>query len=154
MKVDFHSDWQSESCSVVSDSLRLHGLYSPDQNTGVGSLSLLQRSFWTWGLNPGLLHCWWILYHLSHQGSQRNISKMAGCIMCYLWLEIWVKEQFGKRDNVCGFKWFLLLYFPLKYLYFRGLSPMTWLQCILAWSEGDVLVCGKRKRDHLPRDRS
>ena len=36
----------SESCSVVSDSLRPHGLYSawnsPGQNTGVGSLSLLQ----------------------------------------------------------------------------------------------------------------
>ena len=34
-----------ESCSVVSDSLRPHGLYSPwnspGQNTGVGSLSLL-----------------------------------------------------------------------------------------------------------------
>ena len=37
---------ESESCSVVSDSLRPHGLYgprnSPAQNTGVGSLSLLQ----------------------------------------------------------------------------------------------------------------
>ena len=38
----------SESRSVVSDSLRLHGLYSPrnspGHNTGVGSLSLLQGS--------------------------------------------------------------------------------------------------------------
>ena len=37
------------SRSVVSDSLRHHGLYSPwnspDQNTGVGSLSLLQAIF-------------------------------------------------------------------------------------------------------------
>ena len=37
---------ESESCSVVSDSLWLHELYSPwnspGQNTGVGSLSLLQ----------------------------------------------------------------------------------------------------------------
>ena len=36
----------SESSSVVSDALRPHGLYgpwnSPGQNTGVGSLSLLQ----------------------------------------------------------------------------------------------------------------
>ena len=36
---------ESESRSVVSDSLRPHGLYSPwssaGQNTGVGSLSLL-----------------------------------------------------------------------------------------------------------------
>ena len=47
-----------------------HGLYSPwnspGQNTGVGSLFLLQGSFPTQGLNPGLPHCRWILYQLSH----------------------------------------------------------------------------------------
>ena len=46
----------SESHSVMSDSLRPHGLYSPwnslGQNTGMGSLSLLQRIFPTQGLNP------------------------------------------------------------------------------------------------------
>ena len=42
---------------------------SPGQNTGVGSLSLLQGIFPTQGLNPGLLHCRWILYQLSHQGT-------------------------------------------------------------------------------------
>ena len=47
----FASHWErpeSESLSVVSDSWRPHGLHSPwnspDQNTGVGSLSLLQGS--------------------------------------------------------------------------------------------------------------
>ena len=53
----------------------LFGLYSlwnsPSQNTGVGSLSLLQGIFPTQGLNPGLPHCRWILYQLSHQGSPR-----------------------------------------------------------------------------------
>ena len=39
---------------------------SPGKNTGVGSLSLLQGIFPTQGLNPGLPHCWWILYQLSH----------------------------------------------------------------------------------------
>ena len=51
----------SESHSDVSDSLRLHALYSPwnspGQNTGVGSLSLLQGIFPTHGSNPGLPHC-------------------------------------------------------------------------------------------------
>ena len=60
-------DCVSESHSVVSDSLRPHGLYSlwntPGQNTEVGSRSLLQEIFPTQGLNPGLLHCGWILYH-------------------------------------------------------------------------------------------
>ena len=64
---------ESESRSVVSDSLRPHGLYSPwnspGQNTRVGSLSLLQGIFPTQGLNPGLLHCMRILYQLSHKGS-------------------------------------------------------------------------------------
>ena len=40
---------ESKSHSVMSDSLRPHGLYSPwnspGQNTGVGSLSLLQGIF-------------------------------------------------------------------------------------------------------------
>ena len=57
---------ESESHSVVSNSLWPHGLYSPwnspGQNTGVGSLSLLQRIFPTQGLNPGLLPYRWILY--------------------------------------------------------------------------------------------
>ena len=49
----------------MSDSLRPRGPYSPwnspDQNTGVGSLSLLQGIFLTQGLNPGLPHCRQIL---------------------------------------------------------------------------------------------
>ena len=61
-----------ESHSVISNSLRLHGLYSPwnspGQNTGVGSLSFLQRIFLTQELNQSLLHCRQILYHLSYQG--------------------------------------------------------------------------------------
>ena len=35
----------------------------------VGSLSLLQRIFLTQELNWGLLHCRWILYQMSYQGS-------------------------------------------------------------------------------------
>ena len=64
---------ESESHSVVSDSLRPYGLYSPwnspGQNTRVGSLSLLHGIFPTQGLNPGLPHCRQILYQLSHKGS-------------------------------------------------------------------------------------
>ena len=68
----------NESCSVMSDSLGHHGLYSlwnsPGKNTGVGSLSLLQGIFPTQGLNPGLSHCRWILYQLSHRESQQYWS--------------------------------------------------------------------------------
>ena len=58
--------------------LRPHGLEptrllcpsgSPAKNTGVGCHALCQGIFPTQGSKPGLLHCRWILYHLSHQGS-------------------------------------------------------------------------------------
>ena len=65
---------ESESHSVLSNFLQPHGLYSPwdspGQNTEVGSLSLLQGIFPIQGSNPGLLHCRWILYLLSYQGSE------------------------------------------------------------------------------------
>ena len=66
-----HQICESESRSVVSNSLQPHGLYSPwnspGQNTGVGSLSILQGIFPTQGSNPGLPHCRGILYQLSHK---------------------------------------------------------------------------------------
>ena len=42
---------------------------SPGQNTGVGSLPLLQQIFPTQKSNQGLLHCRRILYQLRYQGS-------------------------------------------------------------------------------------
>ena len=70
-----------ESCSVVSNSLQPHRLYSPwnspGQNTGVGSRSLLHEIFPTQGSNPGLLHCRRILYQLSHQESPRILEWVA-----------------------------------------------------------------------------
>ena len=81
---------KSGSCSVVSNSLQPHGLPCqavltlefPGQNPGVGSCSLLQAIFQTQGLNPGLLQCRWILYHLSYQESlllsQNYYSNMQG----------------------------------------------------------------------------
>ena len=74
---------ESESRSVMSDSLRLHELYSPwnspGQITGVGSLSLFQGIFPTQGSNPGLLHCRWILYQLSHKGSPAGMRFDSKC---------------------------------------------------------------------------
>ena len=65
----------------MSNSLGPHGLYSPwnslGQNTGVDSLSLLQGIFPTKVLNPGLPHCRWILYQLSHKGSPTILEWVA-----------------------------------------------------------------------------
>ena len=72
---------ESESHSVVSNSLRPHGLYSlwnsPDQNTGMGSCFLPQGIFPTQESNLGLLHCKWIVYQLSHQRGPRILERVA-----------------------------------------------------------------------------
>ena len=73
------------SLSVVSNSLRLHGLQSArllypwgfsrqEYWSGLSCLSPV-GIFPTQGRNPGLLHCRWILYHLSHQGSFQTEPK-------------------------------------------------------------------------------
>ena len=66
------------SCSVVFDSMGPHGLWPArpfslwnflGKNTGAGCHFLLHGIFPTQGSNTRFLHCRWILYHLSHQGS-------------------------------------------------------------------------------------
>ena len=115
-KVEYLSSiHESEIHSVVSDSLRPHGLYSPwnspGQNTRVCSLSLLQGIFPTQGLNSCLLHCRQILYQLSHQGSPLactvwpKFEFIAGQIMApwtfCLW-RIW-KESLASNSSLSGF---------------------------------------------------
>ena len=63
----------SESHSVMPETLSMN---SPGQNTGVGSLSLLQGIFLTQVSNPGLPHCRRILYQLSHKGSPRILERV------------------------------------------------------------------------------
>ena len=47
------------------------------QNTGVGSLFLLQGISLTQGSNSGLLNCRWILYQLNQKGSPRILEWVA-----------------------------------------------------------------------------
>ena len=61
---------------------------SPGQNTGVGSLSLLQEIFPTQGLNPGLPPCRKIIYQLSPQGSP--------------WIQEWVAYPFSRGSSQPG----------------------------------------------------
>ena len=76
-------------CSLPGSSV--HG-DSPDKNTGVGCHSLLQGIFSTQGSNPGLLHCWWILYHLSQQGSPTILKWVA---YPFSWGSSWLRNWTG-----------------------------------------------------------
>ena len=64
------------NCSLPGSSV--HG-DSPGKNTGVGCHTLLQGISRTQGSNLGLLHCRWILFLLSHQGSPGGIGWGLSC---------------------------------------------------------------------------
>ena len=72
----------AQSCHTLCDmdysppASSVHG-ESPGKNTEVGCHALLQGIFPTQGLNLGLPHFSWILYHLSHQGSPRILEWVA-----------------------------------------------------------------------------
>ena len=63
----------SQSCLTLLQPQELYPtrllcpLGSPGKSTGAGSHAVLQGIFPTQGSNPGLLHCRWTFYHLSHQ---------------------------------------------------------------------------------------
>ena len=67
----------TQSCPTLCDPMHYMVDEFSSQNTGVGSLSLLQWIFPTQGSNPGLPHCRWILYQLSHKGSPRILEWVA-----------------------------------------------------------------------------
>ena len=73
----------AQSCPTLSNHMdgsppgsSVHG-DSPGKNIIVGCHALLQGIYPTQGSNPGLLHCRWILYCLSHQGSPRILKWVA-----------------------------------------------------------------------------
>ena len=71
----------AQSCLTICDPT--DWLYSPwnspGQNTGVGSLSLLQGIFPTQGSNSGLPHCRRTLYQLRHTMEAQCLSSKHHC---------------------------------------------------------------------------
>ena len=67
----------AQSWPTLFDPMDCSPSNSPGQDTGVGSPSLLQGIFPTREFNRGLLHCGWILYQRSYQGSSQSISQFS-----------------------------------------------------------------------------
>ena len=67
----------AQLCPTLCNSTDCSPWNSPGQNTGVGSLFLLQGIFPTQGLKPGLPHCRQILYQLSHKGRPSILEWVA-----------------------------------------------------------------------------
>ena len=72
----------AQSCPTLCDTMDCSPCNSPSQNTGVGSLSLLQGIFPTQGSNSGLPHCRQILYQLSHtEAEEINVPIHRGFLL-------------------------------------------------------------------------
>ena len=80
-----------KSMDFIQPGSSVHG-DSPGKNTGVGYHSLLQGIFPTQGPNPGLPHCRWILYCLSHQ-------RMKGT---WVWSLVWEDPTCHSANKSCA----------------------------------------------------
>ena len=83
------------SPALQEDSLSAEPEGKP-KNTGVGSLSLLQRIFPTQESNWGLLHCGRILYQLSYQGRLDMTKTLSNCQLMIGW---------SLRNTECFITW-------------------------------------------------
>ena len=63
------------------------------KNTGVGSLHLLLRIFLTQELNQCLMHCRWILYQLSYEGSPRWLEEKPKVLAEHLNKKVLIEKQ-------------------------------------------------------------
>ena len=94
------------------------------KNPGVGSLSLLQGIFPTRKSNWGLLHCRWILYQLSYQGSPNLCSRYTQNIdVCRFWGTEFASCSLCPRSKDCPF------------FHIRSLVTFSspWVLCCARW---------------------
>ena len=101
--------------------------YSPGQNNGVGIHFLLQRILPTQGLNPGLPHCRWILYQLSHKEDIKKRWKE--------YTEELYKKDFQKPDNHDG----VITHLELEIL-----------ECEVKWALGSITTNKDSGGDGIP----
>ena len=148
----------AQSCLTLCDltdcsppGFSVHG-DSPGKNTGVGGHALLQGIFLTQRAIPGLLHCRWILYRLSHQGSPCNIvlqfklkSRLHGKKQNKIWhfrkkKTLHTLSIFGCRDDVENSA-LVRCTLSSSFQWQQGVVPVPSpvpLKELLTWSQGDT----------------
>ena len=107
---------QCVSCSVVSDSLRPHGLASPTRllhpwdfpgkSTGVGCHFLLQRIFLPQGRN--LLYYWQILYHLLDKLLANWKQLCFGVLQ--VTVALWLQFAHGPCGSCVTWSWIIVIW--------------------------------------------
>ena len=110
----------TESCPTLWDPMGLSPLDSsvhgdsPGKNTGMLATPSSRGSFPTQGSNPGLLHCRWNLYRLSHQGSP--VRKLDTDNLKYSWPLNNIRVE-GTVEN---------LHIIYRWPSIKVISPYTW----------------------------
>ena len=138
-----HFAWFTLSINIIAQScptLWIHGLHSPrnspGQNTGVGSLSLLQRIFPTQESNPGLSHFRQILYQLSHKGRPQTIicscdfiiiPGVWNCKNTFLMGQTWAENSEINRKGMFWCYVVVRLYVVFCQCSFLGCHILVWL---------------------------
>ena len=90
----------AQSCPTLCNPMDYSPQNSPGQNTGVGSLSLLQGLFPTQESNPGLPHWRRTLYQLTHKRSPRILEWAA---YSFFSSSSWSRSQTGVSCTAGGF---------------------------------------------------
>ena len=115
---------------------------SPGKNTGVSSHSLFQGIFHTLRSNPGLLHCKWIVYCLSHQGSpivnkeylgEIESSNYSDFSLTELWQSV-IGLALARQEEV------FLLPVGLYYLHKAWGLPLLTSQLYFNWGFPHILI--------------
>ena len=147
------------SPTLQADSLPAEPSEKP-KNTAVGSLSLFQQIFPTQESNQRLLHCRWILFQLSYQGSLINVvgivfSKMSSgpwsvVLLSFDSMNFWVQQlafHFGgdiptcsrplypQKLDWCSSPWIFIAFFSMKLghiiLKHQGICHVLFIKSIL-----------------------
>ena len=133
----FPGDLPNPGIKPNSPALQVDSLPAEPQgkpkNTGEGSLSLLQQIFPTQKSNWGLLHCRWILYKLSYQGSPicaRSCARLSPYMSLYKPIQV-SSHIIEKEAEVQGS--LIMTTYPVWW------SLCIWSQrlCCLKWNEVD-----------------
>ena len=119
---------------------------SLNKNTGVGYHALLQGIFPTQVSNPGLLHCMWTLYHLSHRGSPKepvaspplqgtSVSQVTGRILTMIVTRmaslIWISSLIIHNDLTLSLSSFFGIYLSLSCLCHHLFLSFLTVFCII-----------------------
>ena len=123
----------TQSCPTLCYPLDCSPWNSPGQNTGVGSLSLLQGIFPTQGPNPGLPHCRQILYQLSHKGSPKYVMVLPNS-----------QTQKNRHHIIpCGYSLTEIIHKKQKYMLFKV------KKVVIFWEKEALTIWRWHIREHF-----